>query len=266
MKKFLTVFAVSWQNEFTYRLNFFLWRVRNVLRILMTYFLWLGIFSSRGSIVGYYREQMLTYVLLVLFVQSIILSSPSGDAIGGEIGSGDISNFLVKPIGYLKYWFTRDIASKVLNISFSFLEISLLYLFLRPTIVFPTQPIVIFAFILSLILGVFIYFLFETTTRFIAFWTPEYTWGLSFLTIVFIETLSGTIFPLDLLPALARNIIDLTPFPYLIYYPISIFVGTTSGFHILKVLISMLIWIFLLYRLNRFVWQRGLRIYASEGR
>jgi ABC-2 type transport system permease protein len=266
MKKYLTVFAISWQNEFTYRLNFILWRVRNVLRILMTYFLWLGIFSTPRGIMGLTREQMLTYVLLVLFVQAITLSAPSGEAIGGEIGSGDLSNFLVKPIGYLKYWLTRDLASKLLNILFSFLEITLLWIFLHPTIVFPNNPLVILSFIASLGLGILIYFFLETSTRFIAFWTPEYTWGLSFLTLVFIETLAGTIFPINLLPDAAKFFIDLTPFPYLVYYPISILIGTTTGLNIIKTFIIMCIWVLLLFKLNRFLWTRGLKIYASEGR
>jgi len=118
MRKYLTVFAIDWQNQFIYRLNFILWRLRNVLRVLMTYFLWTSIFSSQTSVFGYTREQMVAYLLLALFVNSLVASAPSNDNVGGEVSNGTLNNFLVKPIGYLRYWFTRDLSSKLLNIIF----------------------------------------------------------------------------------------------------------------------------------------------------
>src|SRR3990172_10036995 len=108
MKKYLTIFSLSFQNEFIYRLNFILWRFRNVLRILMTYFLWYSVFSSNTNVFGYSKEQMLAYVFLVLLVTSFVMSAPSNDNVGGEISDGTLNNFLIKPLGYLRYWFTRD--------------------------------------------------------------------------------------------------------------------------------------------------------------
>jgi len=130
MRKYLTVFAVDWQNQFIYRLNFFLWRFRNVLRVLMTYFLWTSIFAYRTTVFGYTREQIMAYLLLVIFLYGFVGSCPSNDNVGGEVSSGALNNFLVKPIGYLRYWFTRDLSSKLLNTVFAVGEISLLWYFL----------------------------------------------------------------------------------------------------------------------------------------
>jgi ABC-2 type transport system permease protein len=264
--KYLTIFSLSWQDELTYRLNFFLWRVRNVLRLLLTYFLWTGVFLVNSQIAGYSSSQMLTYVFLVLVVQSLVLSAPSGDSMGSEIGSGDLSNYLVKPLNYLKYWFTRDIASKCLNLSFAVGEIALLWLWLRPPVSLPAGFPAVLGFLILVVCAVVIYFFFEASARFIAFWTPEYTWGLAFLTLVFIETLSGMIFPLDLLPAGIKTFLDFTPFPYLIYYPISVYVGRISGIAVLPIIIKAVVWAFLLSRLTKYIWSRGLRVYGAEGR
>src|SRR3989344_3347986 len=119
MKKYLTVFSLSFQNEFTYRLNFILWRFRNVLRILMTFFLWQVVFSTRTTAFGYSHSRMFSYILFVFVIQALVMAAPSNDNIGGEIGNGDLSNYLVKPISYLKYWLTRDLASKLLNALFA---------------------------------------------------------------------------------------------------------------------------------------------------
>ena len=159
MRKYFTVFEISWQNELVYRLNFVLWRLRNILRFLMTFFLWKGIFISRNSIFGYSQPQILTYVFMILAIQSLVLSAPSSDNIGGEIGNGDLSNYLVKPIGYLRYWFTRDMASKVLNVIFAVGELVLVWYLFRPNLVFPSDPLTLIAFLISSVLALMTYYL-----------------------------------------------------------------------------------------------------------
>lgn len=266
MRKYLTVFAVDWQSQFIYRLNFILWRFRNVLQLLMTYFLWRGIFVSNQSVYGYSQPQMLTYVFLVLIVQTLVVSAPSSDNIGGEIANGDLSNYLVKPISYLKYWFTRDLSSKLLNILFAFFEIILLWLLLKPIIQFPATPFVALSSVVSSVLAVAIYFFVSASTRFVAFWAPENTWPVAFLVLVLLQILAGGIFPLDILPRWASTVLQFTPFPYLVYYPIAIFVGKISGWEIVRILLQSLLWLWIMYKLTRIVWKRGLINYASEGR
>lgn len=266
MDKYLTIFQISWQNEFIYRLNFILWRLRNVLRFLMTYFLWTGIFVSNKNVFGYSQQEMITYVFLVLFVYALVLSAPSGDHIGGEIGNGDLSNYLVKPVNYLKFWFTRDVASKFLNISFSIIEIGSLWLIFRPELQFQTNLTSILGFIVICFSAVLIYFFFNVSARMVAFWTPENTWGLAFLTLIFIEILAGGIFPLDILPKGIYNLLQFTPFPYLAYFPIAIFVGKITGLEMLRIIGQSFIWIALMFFVAKLVWFKGLMTYSSEGR
>jgi ABC-2 type transport system permease protein len=266
MRKYLKIFTTSWQNEFTYRLNFILWRLRNVIRLLMTYFLWRGIYSSSVTIFGYSQNQMLSYVFLVLIFNAIVLSAPSADSIGGEIGSGDLSNYLLKPIGYLKYWFTRDLASKSLNLLFSILEIFLIWLVLRPVLSLTWSFQGFIGCLIALLLALPIYFFISASARFNAFWTPENTWGLSFLIIIFLEVLGGSIFPLDVLPSAGFILIQFTPFPYLVYFPIAIILGRITGLYLVRILVQSFIWALLLGLLTRYIWRRGLRSYSSSGR
>lgn len=266
MSKYLAIFITSWQNEFIYRLNFVLWRLRNILRLLMTYFLWSGIFLTHQQVFGYSQPEILTYIFMVLVVQTVVLSAPSSDNIGGEISNGDLSNYLLKPINYLTYWFTRDLSSKLLNISFATFEIVVLWIILRPNLTLPDQPIIIFSFILALSLAALLYYFLNVSTRFVAFWTPENVWGLSFVSIVLIEILAGGIFPLDILPNWLTILLQFTPFPYLVYYPIAIFLGKFSAIEIVRIIIQTGIWVLVMYYLTKFIWKKGLIIYSSEGR
>lgn len=266
MGKYWTVFLVSWQNEFVYRLNFVLWRFRNILRLLMTYFLWRGIFISNQNIFGYSQPQMLTYVFMVLVVQTLVTSAPSADNIGGEISNGDLSNFLVKPMGYLKYWFTRDVASKLLNLIFAVFEVSVLWFFLRPQIMIPLDFFTWAAFILSVSIAMVLYYFVSVCARFVAFWIPEYTWGLSFVVLVFMEILAGGIFPLNILPQILYEFIQLTPFPYMVYFPIAIFSGKIVGLELARILLQYFIWLGILFLFTKYLWSKGLKVYQASGR
>lgn len=258
MKKYLTVFAIDWQGQFIYRLNFVLWRFRNVLRVLMTYFLWTSIFSTQTAVFGYTKEQMIAYLLLALFISSVVTSCPSNDNVGGEVSNGTLNNFLVKPIGYLRYWFTRDLSSKLLNIIFAVGEIAILFLLFRPII--HVSPNLVS--LLLLISAVIIYFLLGKLAISVVFWAPEQTWGLMFIILVLVEILTGMIFPLDVLPRWAFSALQFTPFPYLIYFPLASIIGKPIA---VRILLQSLIWMGILYYLVKKVWAKGLKTYSASG-
>lgn len=266
MKKYITAFQLSFQNEFVYRLNFILWRFRNVLRILMTYFLWSTVFLRNDIAFGYTKEQMITYVFLVLIISSFVMSAPSNDNIGGEISNGDLSNYLIKPVSYLRYWLTRDLASKLLNIIFAIFEVSILWIIFKPHIYFSTSPLVLVFGILALAIATIIYFLITKLAVMIAFWSPENTWGPMFTLLVFMEILSGAIFPLNILPNWAYIAVQFTPFPYLIYFPIGILVGKFGFTEIVRIFMQSLIWLTIGLFLVKKMWKSGLKTYSAYGK
>lgn len=266
LNKYLVIFLTSWQGEFAYRLNFILWRFRNVLRFLMTYFLWSGVFLYNNQVFGYSQPQILTYVFMILVVSTIVLSAPSADNIGGEIANGDLSNYLVKPVNYLKFWFVRDLSSKLLNLSFAAIEVSLLWLLLRPQIQLPSHATTLFFFLVSCIIAILINYLISVSARLVAFWTPESTWGVAFIVIVLMETLGGGVFPLDIMPTWVQFLLNLTPFPYLLYFPVAIFVEKITGVQAILVIAQSLVWVLVMLIFTNWLWRKGLLVYGSEGR
>lgn len=266
MEKYLTVFQLSFQNEFTYRLNFILWRFRNVLRILMTYFLWNMVYTQNNMAFGFSKEQMMTYIFMVLIFMSFVVAAPSIENIGNEISNGDLSNFLVKPINYLYYWLVRDWASKLLNTLFVILEVGLLWLAFKPQFVLPPSFLIGVISVLVLILAALLYYLFTKIAVFTAFWAPENTWGMMFLILVMLEVLSGAIFPLDVMPSSLFNFLQFTPFPYLVYFPVAIWIGKIDLAFAIRILIQSLAWVGILYVLVIKLWRRGLKEYSAVGK
>lgn len=267
MKKYLQIFKISFEEEFAYRFNFILWRVRNVLQILLTYFLWDTVYSDPAKqIFGYDRAKILTYVFGIMIVKALVFSARAMD-VSRDVASGDLSNYLIKPVSYFKYWFTRDIASKALNISFAVLEFAFLFAILRPPFFLQTNLLTFLIFIVSVILAIFIYFLILFLLSSIPFWVPEIGWASHFLvTIVFVESLSGAIFPINILPHALQSIILATPFPYLVYFPIEVYLGNVTGWALFGGLLTGAAWVGVLWVLLNSVWQKGLKVYQAFGR
>ncbi len=248
----------------TYRLNFIMWRLRVILRLLIVYFLWQAVFGARQELFGYSREQMLTYVLFTPLITSLITGSRSMD-IGNEINQGDLSNHLLRPISYFRYWWTKDLADKAINLIFSIFELLILFLLLRPQIFLQTDLSVWLLFLLSIIFSTFLYFYLNVILAFVAFWTPDY-WGPRFLVFMMQEFLTGGIFPLDILPKNIFSIILLTPFPYLTFFPLAIYLGKSEGLFQFGGLLISLVWAVILYKVMILIWQKGLKTYTADGR
>jgi ABC-2 type transport system permease protein len=267
MGKYLSIFKISFEQEFAYRLNFILWRVRNVFQILLTYFLWSTVFTNPGvQIFGYDRAKILTYVFGIMIVRALVLSARAMD-VSGDVARGDLSNYLLKPMSYFKYWFTRDISSKVLNLIFASLEFSILFIILKPPFLFQSNILILGIFLICIILAIFIYFSLLFIISSIPFWAPELGWGSHFLvTFVMIEAFSGALFPINILPSVFQSIAMASPFPYLIYFPVEVYLGNISGASLIGGLMIATAWTGVLMFTMNFIWQRGLKVYQAIGR
>jgi ABC-2 type transport system permease protein len=244
-----------------------MWRVRNVFQILLTFFLWSTIFANPQTVIfGYDRSKILTYVFGIMIVRALVMSARAAD-ISSDIAQGDLSNYLLKPMTYFKYWFTRDVSSKALNLIFAAIEFALLFIILKPPFYFQTNPITLLLFFIGIILAVLIYFFILILVSSLTFWAPELSWGGHFLiTIVIVEALSGALFPINILPINLQYVVMATPFPYLIYFPVQVYLGNITGQAILGGLMVAAAWCGILWFAMNFIWQKGLKAYESTGR
>lgn len=267
MNKYLQAARVSLRQEIAYPMNFIMWRFRNVIQILLVYFLWNAAFSTPGRVIyGYDREKILTYIFGIIIVRAFVLSSKTSE-VSGEISRGELSNSLVKPINYFKYWLSRDLASKALNLAFAAVEIVFLVWLFRVSVFYQTNPAQLALFVFSVIIAIltFTTFLFIVST--VSFWMPEMSWAAQFLlSIVVVEFLSGALFPLDILPRTFQTIINLTPFPYLVFFPLQIYLGKIQSSLVIQGLVTGSVWLLILYMLLKYIWSKGLKNYEAYGR
>lgn len=267
MQKYFQIFKISFEEEFVYKINFIMWRVRNVFQIIITFFLWSTIFSNPGTVIfGYDRAKILTYVFALMVVRAFVLSARAVD-VSTDVAEGNLSNYLVKPLSYFKYWFTRDVASKTLNLGFAAVEFTALFLILKPAFYFQTDPFVLLAFLISVVIATLIFFCILFLISAVPFWAPELGWSAQFLvTIVILEFLSGSLFPIDILPIGLQKIVMATPFPYMIFFPVQVYLGKITGMAQIQGFLISAAWLAVLWVLMKYVWNKGLKVYQAIGR
>jgi ABC-2 type transport system permease protein len=266
MKKYWTIFKISFQQEFAYPASFIVWRIRNVIQIFLIFFLWDTIFANpRTFVFGYDRAKILTYVFGIIIVRSIVLSMRSTD-VAGEISRGDLSNYLLKPVSYLKYWLTRDISSKVLNIAFASVEVVVLFFILKPPFFFQTNPVYLLMFLLSLFAAVAIFFFLLFLFSMLTFVNPEQAWGFTFILLIMVDVLGGGLLPIDILPENIQRILYILPFPYLLFGPLELYLAKFNILRSLQMLGTSFLWVVILGVLTNYCWKKGLKHYRAEGR
>lgn len=264
MKKYIRAARNTWEEALSYRFNFTMWRFRNLIMLLSMYFLWYSVIPEGTTAFGYDQSSMLTYILLTAIVGAVVTSNRSY-AIGEEINSGNLSNFLLQPISYFGYWFSKDVGDKLMNILFSIGELALIFFLLKPPIYLQTDVSYLLMFGISIVLAVILYFFINVLLGLVGFWSPD-VWAPRFIFWIALGFFAGEYFPLDILPETLYQIFRILPFAYLIYFPIKVYLGQLGMMEIFQGFVIMIFWTIFFFGVVKIVWRKGLRSYTAQGR
>lgn len=264
LKKYLLIAKSIIDQTFAYRVNFMMWRVRVNFQLLTMYYLWLALLPQNTTLFGYNRSLMLTYIFFGAIVGDIVFSTRAA-AVGDEINNGNLSNYLIRPMNYFLSLAAVDVGDKLMNIGFAAVELTILFLLLRPPFFLQTNLLIIFLTILGIIFATVIEFFINILLGTIGFWSNE-VWAPRFIFTILLQFFSGGLFPLDILPKGVYNFFQATPFPYLLYFPTKIYLGQLNIQTIYQGLLISFIWMFVMYGILKFVWGIGIKSYTAQGR
>lgn len=264
MNKYLKLLNLTFQEYFIYRTSFFIWQLRNFITVLTILLFWTAVYAGNNEILGYQKNQMLTYAVCMIFVKALVVSTKTAD-LPGLVKSGDLTKILIQPWQFFRYFFVRDLPDKFFNFLFAALEVGILTSFFKLSLLTPQDWSIILLFVFAVLIAVFLNFVISLFLSVFVFWTEE-TWALRFLFgVIFLELFAGAFFPLDILPIEVQKIINLTPFPYLIFFPLKIWLGQLSTAMILNNILFSLIWLFFFWILVKKFWLKGLKNYGAYG-
>lgn len=231
--------------------------------IVSLYYFWIALLGSKSSYLGYSREQMLSYVLAMNLLRSFVFTGRGWELVG-EISSGRISSYLVRPISYHGYSLALDLAQKTVHVAAAFIEIGVLVLLVRAPVYLPKSPMAWATFAVGAVLSSLVFFFLEFMVSSLAFWTSE-SGGPLFCFELFLQFAAGTFFPLDVLPLGLQKALAFTPFPYMVFLPINIYLERLSPVQALRTLALQGLWLAIFLKASSALWKRGLQNYSAEG-
>ncbi len=191
--------------------------------LVMTIFLfyWRAVYENATEVGGLTYQQTINYVLLVQAVGASIWTAVIPN-IGYLVREGQIGVEFVRPVDFQFQQYIRAVAQMVVGL---ILNLPLFVLAVAYGAQLPADPLVYAAFLVSLILGFTVLFLFDWVIASVTFYTME-VWGLMVLHEGFWLFFSGSLIPLNMMPDPLRTLATMIPFSQASYVPMGILSGT----------------------------------------
>jgi ABC-2 type transport system permease protein len=266
MRKYWHVVKIGFSNTLVYRFNFFIRAAFGLVPLLATIYLWGAVYRGQTSaaIAGYTLPGMISYYLLVTIVDTFTAVNEDDWQIAADIKDGNISQFLLKPIDFFSYRLCLFLSGKVIFAAASLVPVGIFIFCMRKYLVAPVDAAALGGFVFSVVLTAFLQFFISYTLALSAFWLLEVS-TLIFMVFAFEYIAGGHLFPLNILPLGIEQALNFTPFPYLLYFPVSVYLGQTRGPALWQGICIQAGWTVLFYLVAQAVWSRGIRKYSAVG-
>jgi ABC-2 type transport system permease protein len=262
VRRYLTIFRASLQINLAYRAHFLFLMLGNAVFIVVTWFLWKGIYGGRAVLNGMSFERTFTYLSLAMSV-FVLLQTWVEWGMSQRIISGDIVVDFLRPLDYM--------AMQVFDI-LGFVAGNLV------AIALPSFLIVVFAFGMPVPLGINIplclaslafSFLISFSIDFLVgnlgFYT-ESTWGISMTKEVIVLSLSGALVPLGFYPEGFRRVLEWLPFQAIYNAPLNLLMdGSPKAGAVLGTLGAQAAWAAVLVLAGRAAFARASRAVTVNG-
>jgi ABC-2 type transport system permease protein len=267
MKKYWHIINIGLQNNLAYRFNYLTRTLFSFIPLFAMVSLWQTIYAGNhrtGQGNGFTQSEMIFYYLLVAVVDVMTAVNEDDWQIAADIRDGNISQFLLKPVDYLWYRLCLFFSGRIAFIAMAAVPLAIFIFCFRENVVPPASTVAMLVFPVSLLLTALLQFFISYAMAMLAFWLLEIS-TLIFILFAFEYLASGHLFPLDVLPPLLKQILFLTPFPYQLYFPISVYLGRSAGTEMWQGLAIQFLWVLAAYVFARFMWRRGIRKYSAVG-
>jgi ABC-2 type transport system permease protein len=264
MKKHWIIISNEIQRQFVHRASIITYAFGNISDLVAQAVIWTAVFRSAQFVKGYTFHEMISYVVFAWFFSFLTTTYSFETNVARDIHLGTLSNFLLKPMSYIRYVISVSTGRIVIALLVVIFQAIVVFAFFRSQLVFSLDIKTAALLLLMLIATYFINLFLSILIGFIAFWTTEIT-GIYYTLKIFTRFMSGAFFPISLMPLWFLNSSLLFPFAYTVYIPVQLYLGKISFREGLRGLAIEIIWLAILYVIIKIVWKFGLKKYESVG-
>lgn len=256
-KKATTIISAHYAHMLEYRAEIFLWALSNSLPIIL---MGVWIEASQSGNFGLNTQDFARYFFSIFLVNQFTTIWVIWE-FEREVVEGRLSFRLLQPIDPVWHHVARHLAEKITRLPL-ILTFCILFFVLYPQAAWLPGTSDIFFCAVAIALAFILRFAIQYTFAMLAFWTERASAIQQFWYLFYIF-LSGTIAPLEVFPPTVRQIVEYTPFPYMMHFPAAILTGLEVN---IAASIGIIIgWTILFLFLNRWLWRKGLKQYSGMG-
>ena len=198
------------QELITYRVNFLLYRIGDVMGAFVAFYLWKAVFdSSQESLIQGFSMADITLYIIMSFVTNLLTKSDSSFMIGEEVKDGSIIMRLLRPVHFAASYLFTELGSKWLifiSVGLPFLSVIVLMKILSGQGIVEVLGLTVL-YLFSLMLAYLINFFFNICFGFSAF-VFKNLWGSNLLKTSIVAFMSGSLIPLAFFPKVVSDILS----------------------------------------------------------
>jgi ABC-2 type transport system permease protein len=261
LRKWRAIFSIYFQEGLAYRSSGIIWVLTDLTTGVTMPLVWANA-SKAGAIAGFNTGDFILYYLCMLLLTGFITCHIMWE-LAMEIKDGIFSAALIRPISFYQVCFLRNLSWRMIRPVLFLPFFVVLLIAYRPYLQHVTVHLTPWMFA-SVVLGHLLSFCTVMAVAMIALFVQEAT---SIFEIYYLPALflSGTLFPVAVLPAWAKILSAAFPFYYMIGAPTEILVGRVSEADAPHVVAIQLCWVMGMYVFGRVMWSVGLKNYSAVG-
>lgn len=262
LNKGRVLFSVWFAHMSAYRAEIVIWMLSGSVPLIMMA-VWIAkAQASGGATGGFDVRDFAAYFLAAWLSQQLTVAWVAWE-LDYQIRLGHLSPKLLRPLDPFWEFFAGHFTERIVRLPFLLL-ILLGGLLLVPGTVLTPSAGNLLAYVACMLLAFSLRFLIAYSIGLLTFWFDQATALDEFYYIV-AAFLTGAFAPLEFFPPAVRTVVEWTPFPYLVYYPVRVLTGEASGAEMLRVLGVQAAWVLGLWVVRRALWRRGLVRYGAVG-
>lgn len=265
LRRTLSIYSAVAATAIKTRLAYNMWVWADFVVTLVSMFVfvyfWRAVYAESATLGGLVLSQTITYILLARLLSPLV-ETRTIFFFGFMIRQGQIAVELTRPLD-LQVRIMVETFAELGTFLVQRLPLFLLaWLFLGLQL--PRDPSVWGAFLVSLLLGQAVIFLFDWLFACLAFYITE-TWGLSVVRIGVASFFSGALLPLAMMPAWLQKIAASLPFAQVLSVPVSLLSGISPLADAPRLWLIQIAWLLAMLALSRMFFSVAVRKVTVQG-
>lgn len=265
MKKYLYGFKLYFLNSFHYRFNTIIGLIFCNASTIITIMFWVLIYSGDSEMLlnGYSLSNMITYFIIGGILRSFIFSG-SGFTYAEMIKNGGLNSILLKPYNISISIYFNNLSTNLTGMFPQLAFVIVILPFISRYLSWNLSINTLISLLLFLIISTISSYFLWSALGYMAFWLEEAN-AVMWSFMVLSNLMTGMFIPLDFFPKWSIPIIEMLPFASWGYIPTKIYLGLFDLEKIFVLLGVHILWIVVLFLINKAIWLKGIKRFSSIG-